>query len=98
VDEPRDTAPAPPEAETAGTPAARPQRHVGQVMWLAVAVVLLVGVVILVAQNTRHVRVGWIFGHSQISLVYLVLFAVILGWLLGIATGVLLRRRTRRAR
>lgn len=64
----------------------------------ALGVVVLVLLVILVAQNTRHVRVGWVFGHSNVSLVFLVLFATILGWLLGIATSILLRQRTRRPR
>lgn len=60
------------------------------------AVLALVGVVVLVAENTRRVKVGWIFGYSHISLVFLVLFAAILGWLLGIATSIAFRRRTRR--
>ena len=63
--------------------------------WAAIFVVAIVLLIILIAQNTRHVRVGWIFGHSNISLVYLVLFAAVLGWLLGIATSIVFRRRTR---
>jgi uncharacterized integral membrane protein len=65
-------------------------------VWAAVLVVIVVLLVILIAQNTRHVRVGWIFGHSNVSLVYLILVAAILGWLLGIATSIVFRRRTRR--
>ena len=61
-------------------------------------VVLLVLIVILVAENTRSVKVGWIVGYSHVSLVFLVLFATVLGWLLGIATSVAFRRRTRRPR
>lgn len=48
------------------------------------AVALLVYVVALAAANTRHVRVDWVFGHSFVPLVWLVLFTAILGWLLGI--------------
>jgi uncharacterized integral membrane protein len=59
-------------------------------------VVLLVLIVILIAENTRSVKVGWIVAYSHVSLVFLVLFATVLGWLLGIATSVALRRRTRR--
>jgi len=44
--------------------------------------------VILIVQNTGHVRVGWIFGHSRVSLVFLILFASILGWIAGIATSI----------
>lgn len=56
---------------------------------------MLVLLVLLVAENTRKVKVGWIFGYSHVSLVFLVLFAAILGWLLGIVTSVVFRRRTR---
>jgi hypothetical protein len=42
------------------------------------------------------VKVGWVFGYSHISLVFLVVFATLVGWLLGIATSFLVRRRTRR--
>jgi uncharacterized integral membrane protein len=54
--------------------------------------------VVLIVENTRSVKVGWVFGYSRISLVFLVLFATILGWLLGIATSILFRRQTRRPR
>jgi uncharacterized integral membrane protein len=52
--------------------------------------------VILIVENTDRVRVGWIFGHSRVSLVFLILFASILGWIAGIATSIVFRRRTRR--
>ena len=78
---------------------ARRYAHRTQLYTSAVAAaVLLVLLVILVAENTRHVRVGWVFGHSRVSLVFLVLFATLLGWLLGIATSVVFRYRTRRPR
>jgi len=41
------------------------------------------------------VKVGWILGYSRVSLVFLILFAAILGWLLGVVTSVVFRRRTR---
>ena len=65
-------------------------------LWAALLIVALILLVVLVAQNTQRVRVGWVFGHSRISLVYLVLFATILGWALGVASSVIFRRRTRR--
>ena len=76
--------------------AGRYGRRTALYLWATILVVLVVLLVILIAQNTRHVRVGWVFGHSTVSLVYLVLFAALLGWLLGIATSVVFRRRTRR--
>jgi uncharacterized integral membrane protein len=66
--------------------------------WTAVLVAVLVLLVVLIAENTRSVKVGWVFGYSHISLVFLVVFATLLGWLLGIATSILFRRRTRRPR
>ncbi len=65
-------------------------------LWLGLLAVAAIFTVVLIVQNTKRVRVGWVFGHSHISLVYLVVFATLLGWLLGMATSVLVRRRTRR--
>jgi uncharacterized integral membrane protein len=55
-------------------------------------------VVALIAANTRHVKVSWVFGSTRISLVWLVLATAILSWLLGIVTSMLFRRRTRALR
>jgi uncharacterized integral membrane protein len=63
--------------------------------WAILLVATLVLLVILVAENTRRVKVGWVFGYSHISLVFLVVFATVLGWLLGVATSIMFRRRTR---
>jgi uncharacterized integral membrane protein len=67
----------------------------GSTIAVVIVVVLLV---ILIVENTRSVKVGWIFGYSHVSLVFLVLFSAVLGWLLGIATGILVRRRLRTPR
>ena len=63
-----------------------------------VLVALLVVVVALVIANTRQVQVSWVVGKSHASLVWLVLVTAILGWLVGIATSVVFRLRTRRRR
>ena len=75
--------------------ASRYARRTRLYTWTTVLIVALVAIVILVAENTRRVKVGWIFGHSRISLVFLILFAAIWGWLLGLATSILFRRFTR---
>jgi uncharacterized integral membrane protein len=62
------------------------------------AVLVLVYVVALATTNTRRVRVDWVFAHSSVQLVWLTLFAAILGWLLGTLVTILFRRRTRRPR
>jgi uncharacterized integral membrane protein len=59
------------------------------------AVALFAFVIVLAAANTAHVKVHWLFGSSHVSLVWLVLAAAIVGWLLGLLTNAALHRRTR---
>jgi uncharacterized integral membrane protein len=53
-------------------------------------------VVALAVANTRSVKVSWVVGSTQQSLVWIILITAILGWLLGIVTSVIFRHRTRR--
>jgi uncharacterized integral membrane protein len=62
------------------------------------AVALFAFLIALAALNTARVKVSWVFGTSHVSLVWLVLFAAILGWLLGILTSAAFRWRTRAPR
>jgi hypothetical protein len=55
-----------------------------------------VALIALVAANARSVELDWIFGSGHASLVWIVVGAAVLGWLLGIATCILFRYRTRR--
>jgi uncharacterized integral membrane protein len=64
--------------------------------WAGALVALLVILIALVVANTRTVKVSWVFGSTRQSLVWIILVAAILGWLLGIVTSVIIRRRTRR--
>jgi uncharacterized integral membrane protein len=57
---------------------------------------LLVVLVALAVQNTRPVEVSWVFGTSQVPLVWLIIFSAILGWLVGMVTGTVIRHSTRR--
>jgi uncharacterized integral membrane protein len=57
-----------------------------------VAGVLLI---LLIARNTRQVKVDYLFGHYQTALIWLVVLSAIVGWVLGIVTAYLVRRRTR---
>ena len=63
-----------------------------------VAVALVAFLIALAASNTAHVKVNWVFGSSHVSLVWLVLCAAILGWLLGLATSATFHWRTRAPR
>lgn len=60
-----------------------------------IAVGLLVCVVALAVSNTSRVPVHWVLGSGSASLVWVVVLAALLGWLLGMATGSVFRWRTR---
>lgn len=77
----------------------RRKAHRARLHGYAIAAVALVAYLIALAvSNTAHVKVGWVFGSSHVSLVWLVLFTAILGWLLGLATSSRFRWRTRAPR
>lgn len=82
--------------ESQGQRNLRHGKRAGLYVWAFVAVALLVILIALIVANTRSVKLDYVFGSGQASLVWIVLAAAILGWLLGIVTSVVLRRRTRR--
>jgi uncharacterized integral membrane protein len=86
-----------PQIETRAAQAARKAHRRGLYVLAFVALAVLVFLVALVAKNTARVSVSWVFGTSRVSLVWLVLFSAILGWLLGLLMSILFRWRTRRA-
>jgi uncharacterized integral membrane protein len=99
IDEPIDPEPEAQQLPASETRADRLRRHARRTWlytWAAALVVLLVILIALVVANTRRVKVSWIFGSTHQSLVWIILAAAILGWLLGIATSVIFRFRTRR--
>jgi uncharacterized integral membrane protein len=63
--------------------------------WAFLFVAVLVVLVVLAAANIRSVKLDWVFGSTHASLVWIVLAATVLGWLLGMTTTVLFRYRTR---
>ena len=60
-------------------------------------IALLVVLVVLASENTHTAKLHWVVGSTRASLSWIILAAAIFGWLLGIATAVVVRRRTRRA-
>jgi len=77
----------------------RLRRHghrTGLYTWAFGAVALLVVLIALVVANTRQVKLSWVLGTGRASLVWIILAAAVLGWLLGILTSVVFRLRTRR--
>jgi uncharacterized integral membrane protein len=83
-------------AETRGDRLRRHGRRTGLYSWAVGFVALLVVLIALVVANTRQVKLSWVVGSGHASLVWIILAAAILGWLLGIFTSVVFRLRTRR--
>ena len=89
----------PPEpAEARGDRLRRHGRRTGLYTWAVGLVALLVILIALVVANTRQVKLSWVVGTGQASLVWIILAAAVLGWLLGILTSEVFRLRTRRGR
>ena len=84
--------------ESGGARFARRAHRVRLYAYAFLAVALLVYVVALAGSNTHHVRVNWVFGSSSVALIWLVMLAAILGWLLGLVIAVAFRWRTRAPR
>src|SRR5579862_247781 len=85
-----------PTAESRGQ---RLARHAHRTRLYAGAVVfvgLLTVLVILIANNTGGVKLDWAIGSTHASLVWIILAAAVLGWLLGVTTAVVFQHRTRR--
>jgi uncharacterized integral membrane protein len=78
--------------------AGRHGRRARLYIWAIAFIGLLVALVALVAANSSSVELDWVFGSANVSLVWVILVAAILGWLLGLATSIIFRRRTRHPR
>jgi uncharacterized integral membrane protein len=91
-------APAEAVAETRGERFGRKARRTRLHLYGGLTVAVLVCLVALVVANTRQVKVSWVVGSSSASLVWIVLVAAVLGWLLGIFSSALFRWRTRARR
>ena len=65
---------------------------------LVVAIAVLVFLILLIARNTRQVKLDYVFGRSSARLIWLIVISAIAGWVLGIVTSFLIHRRTREPR
>jgi uncharacterized integral membrane protein len=83
------------EAETRFRRGLRYSHRTGLYVALVVAIATIVFLILLIARNTRRVKVDYVFGSTQMRLVWLVIISSITGWVLGIVTSFLIRRRTR---
>ncbi|MDX6407149.1 MAG: hypothetical protein QOE13_220 [Gaiellaceae bacterium] len=73
----------------------RYSHRTGLYVSLAVMIATIVFLILLIARNTRQVKVDFVFGSTLMRLVWLVIISAITGWVLGIVTAFLIRRRTR---
>jgi uncharacterized integral membrane protein len=90
---------APPSASETRVEHFRRKARRGRLHGYAIAAVALVAVLIaLAASNTARVKVNWVIATSHVSLVWLVLVAGIVGWLLGLMVSARLNWRTRAPR
>jgi uncharacterized integral membrane protein len=74
----------------------RYSHRTGLYLTLAVAIATIVFLILLIARNTRQVKVDYVVSSTQTALIWLVILSAITGWVLGIVTAFLIRRRTRR--
>ena len=92
---PPETAPADAIVEPRRARLLRHSRRTGLYTWAFGLIALLVILIALVVANTRQVKLSWVVGTGHASLVWIVLAAAVLGWLLGVVTSVVFRLRTR---
>jgi uncharacterized integral membrane protein len=95
---PSDPAPATEALEPRGARLRRHGRRTRLYVSAFALVALLAVVIALAVANTRQVKLSWVLGTTHASLVWIILVGVVLGWLLGITTGIVFRHRTRRMR
>ena len=62
---------------------------------LLVAIAAISFLILLIAKNSHQVKVDYVFDTAYTHLIWLILISSIIGWVLGIATAFLVRRRTR---
>ena len=74
----------------------RKGRRAGLYAGAGIVVVLLAVLIALIAANTKQVEVDWVFGSTHQALVGILFVTAVVGWLLGIFTAALFKRRTRR--
>jgi uncharacterized integral membrane protein len=63
---------------------------------LVIAIAAIVFLILLISRNTRQVKLDYVVGDTQARLIWLIIVAAIVGWVLGIVTSFLVRHRTRR--
>jgi uncharacterized integral membrane protein len=85
-----------PSVESRGQQLARHGHRVRLYAGAVALVALLAVLIVLISKNTGAVKLDWAIGSTHASLVWIILAAAIIGWLIGITTAVVFHHRTRR--
>jgi uncharacterized integral membrane protein len=85
----------PPLPESRGERCVRRGRRARMYASTILFVAVIAALVVLISRNTGTAKLDWVFGSTNASLVWIVLAAALLGWLLGVATAAMFRHRTR---
>jgi uncharacterized integral membrane protein len=65
---------------------------------LVIGIAAIVFLILLIARNTREVKLDYVVDSTRTRLIWLVIISAIVGWVLGIITSFLIHRRTRAPR
>lgn len=85
-----------PSSEGTSPEPVRQRSRAGLYARVFVLVALLIVIIALVVANTPGtVELSWVFGSGEVSIVWVIVASAILGWLVGIVTGALIRHSTR---
>jgi uncharacterized integral membrane protein len=84
------------EAESRFERSLRYGHRTGLWVSLVIAIAAIVFLILLISRNTRQVKLDYVVGDTQARLIWLIIVAALVGWVLGIVTSFLVRHRTRR--
>jgi uncharacterized integral membrane protein len=70
----------------------------GMYVALGIVIATVVYLILLIVENSKPVEVHYVFGTSHTRLIWLVIISGLIGWISGLATSYLIRRRRRRPR
>jgi uncharacterized integral membrane protein len=62
---------------------------------LIIGIAAIVFLILLIARNTREVKLDYVVDSTRTRLIWLIIISSIVGWVLGIVTTLLIHRRTR---
>jgi uncharacterized integral membrane protein len=84
-----------PVAETRVQRGRRYGHRGGLYLVLVIGIAAIVFLILLIARNTREVKLDYVVDSTRTRLIWLVIISAIVGWVLGIVTTLLIHRRTR---